>query len=41
LLDAKYVNTHTFGSINNGFTIGPGLLRDRDQFWLRATYQIN
>lgn len=41
LFDVKYINTHTFGSINNGFTIGPGLLRDRDQFWVRATYQLN
>lgn len=41
LFDIKYLNTHTFGSINNGFTIGPGLLRDRDQLWFRATYQLN
>ncbi len=41
LFDAKYVNTNTFGSINNGFTLGPGLLRDRDEFWVRATYQLN
>ncbi len=41
LFDLKYVNTHTFGSLDNGYTIGPGLLRDRDEAWFRATYQIN
>jgi hypothetical protein len=41
LFDVKYVNTHTFGSGNNGYTPGVGLLRDRDQFWFRATYQLN
>lgn len=41
LVDVRYVNTHTFGSINNGYTIGPGLLRDRDMAWLRATYRLN
>ena len=41
LFDVKYVNTHTFGDGNNGYTPGVGLLRDRDQFWFRATYQLN
>ena len=41
LFDVKYVNTHTFGSENNGYTPGVGLVRDRDQFWFRATYQLN
>jgi hypothetical protein len=41
LFDVKYVNTHTFGSGNNGYTPGVGLLRDRDQVWFRATYQLN
>ena len=41
LLDAKYVNTHTFGSGDNGYTKGVGLNRDRDQFWVRATFQLN
>ncbi|MDG2307228.1 MAG: DUF1302 family protein [Candidatus Binatia bacterium] len=41
LFDFKYVTTHTFGSLNNGYSIGPGLLRDRDEAWIRATYQIN
>ena len=41
LFDVKYVNTHTFGSGNNGYTQGVGILRDRDQFWFRATYQLN
>jgi hypothetical protein len=41
LLNSKYVNIHTFGSINNGFGAGPGSARDRDQIWLRATYQLN
>ena len=41
LFDVKYVNTHTFGEGNNGYTPGVGLLRDRDQFWFRATYQLN
>lgn len=41
LFDFKYINTHTFGSINNGYSIGPGLLRDRDMAWIRATYQLN
>ncbi|MFN8602374.1 MAG: DUF1302 family protein [Candidatus Binatia bacterium] len=41
LFDVKYINTHTFGSGNNGYTPGVGLLRDRDQFWFRATYQLN
>lgn len=41
LFDVNYVTTHTFGSINNGYTIGPGLLRDRDEAWFRATYQLN
>jgi hypothetical protein len=41
LFDVKYINTHTFGSGNNGYTSGVGLLRDRDQFWFRATYQLN
>lgn len=40
LLNTKYVNIHTFGSINNGF-LGLGYFRDRDQIWLRATYQLN
>lgn len=40
LLNTKYVNIHTFGSINNGF-LGVGYFRDRDQIWLRATYQLN
>ena len=41
LLDAKYINTHTFGSGDNGYTKGVGLNRDRDQFWVRATFQLN
>ena len=41
LFDVKYITTHTFGSINNGYSIGPGLLRDRDELWFRATYQLN
>ncbi|HZR79671.1 MAG TPA: DUF1302 family protein [Candidatus Binatia bacterium] len=41
LLNTKYVNIHTFGSINNGFGAGLGGVRDRDQIWLRATYQLN
>lgn len=41
LFDAKYITTHTFGSINNGYSPGPGLLRDRDEAWFRATYQLN
>jgi hypothetical protein len=41
LFDVKYVNTHTFGGENNGYAPGVGLLRDRDQVWLRATYQLN
>jgi hypothetical protein len=32
---------HTFGSGNNGYTQGIGLLRDLDQVWFRATYQLN
>jgi hypothetical protein len=41
LFDAKYINTHTFGSGDNGYTKGVGLNRDRDQFWVRATFQLN
>jgi hypothetical protein len=41
LLNTKYVNIHTFGSINNGFSASLGAARDRDQIWLRATYQLN
>jgi len=41
LLNTKYVNIHTFGSINNGFGAGLGGVRDRDQIWLRATFQVN
>jgi Protein of unknown function (DUF1302) len=41
LLNSKYVNVHTFGSINNGFGAGLGAIRDRDQIWLRATFQLN
>jgi len=41
LFDIKYINTHTFGTGNNGYEPGVGLLRDRDQFWFRATYQLN
>jgi len=41
LFDVKYINTHTFGSINSGYTQGVGLLRDGDQIWFRATYQLN
>jgi hypothetical protein len=41
LFDAKYINVHTFGGGNNGYEPGVGLLRDRDQFWFRATYQLN
>ena len=41
LFDAKYVNTHTFGSGDNGYTKGVGLGRDRDQFWVRATFQLD
>ena len=41
LFDVKYVNTHTFGGENNGYTPGVGLVRDRDQVWFRATYQLN
>ena len=41
LFDIKYINGHTFGGGNNGYQPGVGLLRDRDQFWFRATYQLN
>ena len=41
LFDVKYINTHTFGSGNDGYTQGVGLLRDGDQIWFRATYQLN
>jgi hypothetical protein len=41
LFDVKYINAHTFGTGNNGYTPGVGLLRDRDQVWFRATYQLN
>ena len=41
ILNTKYVNIHTFGSINNGFGPSVGGARDRDQIWLRATYQLN
>jgi hypothetical protein len=41
LFDAKYINTHTFGSGDNGYTKGVGLGRDRDQFWVRATFQLD
>ncbi len=41
LFNMKYVNIHTFGSENTGFSTSPGGLRDRDQVWLRATYQLN
>jgi len=41
LFDVKYLNTHTFGSGDNGYTKGVGLNRDRDQFWVRATFQLN
>ncbi len=41
LLEAKYVNIHTFGSIDNGYTFGIGLNRDRDEFLVRATFQLN
>lgn len=41
LFDVKYVNTHTFGSGDNGYTKGVGLNRDRDQLWVRATVQLN
>jgi hypothetical protein len=40
LMSARYVNIHTFGSENNGFA-GLGDFRDRDEVWLRATYQLN
>jgi hypothetical protein len=41
ILSARYINIHTFGSENNGFAAGLGLFRDRDEVWLRATYQLN
>ena len=41
IFSARYVNIHTFGSENNGFSAGLGLFRDRDEVWLRATYQLN
>lgn len=41
ILSARYINIHTFGSENNGFTPGPGVFRDRDEVWFRATYQLN
>ncbi len=41
ILSARYINIHTFGSENNGFAPGPGLFRDRDEVWFRATYQLN
>jgi len=41
LFDVKYINVHTFGTGNNGYTPGVGLIRDRDQLWFRATYQLN
>ncbi|MEW6268529.1 MAG: DUF1302 family protein [Thermodesulfobacteriota bacterium] len=41
LFDFKYINVHTFGDGNNGYTPGVGLIRDRDQVWFRATYQLN
>ena len=40
-LSAKYVTIHTFGSLDGGFTPGPGLWRDRDEIWIRATYRLN
>jgi hypothetical protein len=41
LMSARYINIHTFGSENNGFAAGVGVFRDRDEVWLRATYQLN
>jgi hypothetical protein len=40
LLSARYINIHTFGSENNGFS-GLGYFRDRDEIWFRGTYQLN
>jgi hypothetical protein len=40
IFSARYINIHTFGSENNGFA-GLGYFRDRDEAWLRATYQLN
>jgi hypothetical protein len=40
ILSSRYINIHTFGSENNGFA-GLGYFRDRDEIWLRATYQLN
>jgi len=41
IVSARYINIHTFGSEDNGFSAGLGLFRDRDEMWLRATYQLN
>ena len=41
ILSSRYINIHTFGSQNTGFNAGLGLARDRDEVWLRATYQLN
>jgi hypothetical protein len=41
IMSARYINIHTFGSENNGFTTGLGVFRDRDEIWFRATYQLN
>lgn len=41
IFSARYVNIHTFGSEDNGFSAGLGLFRDRDEVWFRATYQLN
>jgi hypothetical protein len=41
ILSARYINIHTFGSENNGFGTGVGAFRDRDQIWMRMTYQLN
>jgi hypothetical protein len=40
VLSSRHVNIHTFGSENNGF-YGPGFVRDRDQIWPRASFQVN
>ncbi len=40
-LSAGYVMIQTFGSVDGGFTAGPGLWRDRDEIWARATYRLN
>jgi hypothetical protein len=41
IVSARYINIHTFGSEDNGFSAGLGLFRDRDEVWFRATYQLN